>query len=78
MTQQRFTMEHRALEDREPVAIGEHPPHVVEARQRERVVLRQLHDPVRNTKFPVHRIRIGHHVDPERVVRNVGRHARRR
>jgi hypothetical protein len=32
---------------------------------------------VRGPQFAVHRVGIGHHVDPERVVRNFSCHTRR-
>ena len=78
MMQQRLAMEHRTFEDREAVAVGEHLPHVVEARERVRVVYRQRHDPVTGAQLAVHGVRVGHHVDGERVVRHIGPHERRR
>ena len=77
MTQQRLAVEHRALEDREPLAVAEHAPHVVEPGERERVVRGQRHHPVTGPQLPVQRVRVGHHLDGERVVPHVDRHERR-
>ena len=77
VAEQRLPMEHRAFEDREAVAVGEHRPHVVEARERVGVVLGQGRDPALGAQLAVDGVRVGHHLDGEGIVAGDGRHERR-